>query len=92
MQRKTMALKARLRQTKKQHRAIQKAKLNQESQTARIFGKDQLHAMSRRFINGVQLSPMTVRKTLLLRFPRGSSGYKVLLKQGCALPSERTLT
>lgn len=92
MQRKTMALKARLRQTKKQHRAIQKAKLNQESQTARIFGKDLLHAMSRRFINGVQLSPMTVRKTLLLRFPRGSSGYKVLLKQGYPLPSERTLT
>ena len=84
-------MKTQLRQTRKQYRAIQKAKLKQESRTARIFGKDQLNAMSRRSMNGVQWSPTTVRKALLLRFSCGSSGYKLLLKQGYPLPSERTL-
>lgn len=70
---------------------FRKLKLKQESRTAQIFGKDQLNAMSRRAMNGVQWSPATVKKALQLRFSCGSAGYKVLLKQHFPLPSERTL-
>ena len=57
-------MKPELRKAQKRCRALQKAKLKQESRTAslRIFEKDQLHAVSRRAMNGVKWSSATVKK------------------------------
>ena len=88
---KVAELKSELRKVKKQKIGLLKAKARQEGKISRLFRSDQLQALSRVNMRGVQWSSATVKKAFQLRFACGASGYKVLLKQHYPLPSERTL-
>nr|XP_054757276.1 uncharacterized protein LOC129263389 [Lytechinus pictus] len=84
-------LKADMRRMQKTRIKVIKSKAKQESRFSRLFGSDQIRALSRGGMRGVEWSSSTVKKALQLRFACGASGYKVLLKQHHPLPSERTL-
>ena len=57
----------------------------------RVFGKDQLEAMSRGGMGGVKWGSKTAKKALQIRFSCGSSEYKDLLEKQLPLPSERRI-
>ena len=84
-------LKADLRQTQKTCTKLMKAKAKHEARVSRLFGNDQLRALARGGMRGVEWSTTTVKKALQLRFSCGASGYKLLLQQHYPLPSDRTL-
>ena len=84
-------LKLELHRTKKEKKALLNRKLKQEATIKKLFGHDQLLALSRGGMRGVRWTASTVKKALRLRFSCGASGYNLLLQQGYPLPSVRTL-
>ena len=68
-----------------------KQKAVQGTKLQKLFRQDQLQALSRKSMSGVQWSAVTVRKALQLGFACGASGYQLLLQQSYPLPSVRTL-
>lgn len=84
-------LKAKLCKVRKQKKALGKRKTVYESTLCKLFRQDQLQALSRRNMRGIQWSSPTVKRALQLRFACGASGYNLLLQQSYPLPSVRTL-
>ena len=68
-----------------------KQKAVQGTKLQKLFCQDQLQALSRKSMRGVQWSAVTVKKTLQLGFACGASGYQLLLQQSYPLSSVRTL-
>ena len=67
-------------------------KLEQSDQKLhKIFGPDQLTALTRRSTRGLKWEIETVKKALKLRFVCGTAGYNEILSSGIPLPSARTL-
>ena len=88
---KVKELKSELHRTKKDQKALLHRKMKQEATIRKLFGQDQLRALSRGGMRGINWATSTVKKALRLRFSCGASGYNLLLQQGYPLPSVRTL-
>lgn len=55
------------------------------------WNDDQISALIRNSTRGMRWSNETIMKSLQIKFACKTSGYKILLKEGYPLPSERTL-
>lgn len=90
LQMKINELKKELKEMKRLYQKMKDERSRSEKKVHKIFGVDQIKALSEKS-KVAKWSAVTIKKSLLIRFTCGGSGYNTLLHQGYPLPSERTL-